>query len=127
MKKKIAFIFPGQGSQKIGMGKDLFDNYRSGREVFQKIDEALNDNLSNLIFNGDEKDLELTRNTQPALLAVSMAIIKVLENELNIKTEDLVKVVFGHSLGEYSALSSINCFDLESAAQILRIRGEAMQ
>ena len=78
MKKKIAFIFPGQGSQKIGMGKDLFDNYRSGREVFQKIDEALNDNLSNLIFNGDEKDLELTRNTQPALLAVSMAIIKVL-------------------------------------------------
>ena len=91
MKKKIAFIFPGQGSQKIGMGKDLFDNYRSGREVFQKIDEALNDNLSNLIFNGDEKDLELTRNTQPALLAVSMAIIKVLENELKIKTEDLSK------------------------------------
>ena len=88
MKKKIAFIFPGQGSQKIGMGKDLFDNYRSGREVFQKIDEALNDNLSNLIFNGDEKDLELTRNTQPALLAVSMAIIKVLENELKIKIED---------------------------------------
>jgi [acyl-carrier-protein] S-malonyltransferase len=127
MKKKIAFIFPGQGSQKIGMGKDLFDNYRSGREVFQKIDEALNDNLSNLIFNGDEKDLELTRNTQPALLAVSMAIIKVLENELKIKIEDFVKVVFGHSLGEYSALSSINCMDLESAAQILRIRGDAMQ
>ena len=127
MKKKIAFIFPGQGSQKIGMGKDLFDNYRSGREVFQKIDEALNDNLSNLIFNGDEKDLELTRNTQPALLAVSMAIIKVLENELKIKIEDFVKVVLGHSLGEYSALSSINCLDLESAAQILRIRGDAMQ
>ena len=87
--KKIAFVFPGQGSQKIGMGKDLYFNHKIGREVFDTIDQALNEKLSKLIFEGNEKDLQLTRNTQPALLAVSMAIVKILEFELKKKTEIL--------------------------------------
>ena len=105
--KKIALVFPGQGSQKIGMGKDLYLNHKIGKEVFNEIDQCLNEDLSKLIFNGNEKDLQLTRNTQPALLAVSMAIIKIIEFELKKKTEDFVEVVLGHSLGEYSALCSI--------------------
>ena len=124
--KKIALVFPGQGSQKIGMGKDLYLNHKIGKEVFNEIDQCLNEDLSKLIFNGNEKDLQLTRNTQPALLAVSMAIIKIIEFELKKKTEDFVEVVLGHSLGEYSALCSINCISL-FGANILRIRGDAMQ
>ena len=125
--KKIAFVFPGQGSQKIGMGKDLYSNHKIGREVFDTIDQALNEKLSKLIFEGNEKDLQLTRNTQPALLAVSMAIVKILEFELKKKTENFIEVVLGHSLGEYSALCSIGCISLSSAAKLLRIRGDAMQ
>ena len=125
--KKIALVFPGQGSQKIGMGEDLYLNHKIGKEVFNEIDQCLNEDLSKLIFNGNEKDLQLTRNTQPALLAVSMAIIKIIEFELKKKTEDFVEVVLGHSLGEYSALCSINCISLCSGANILRKRGDAMQ
>ena len=125
--KKIALVFPGQGSQKIGMGKDLYLNHKIGKEVFNEIDQCLNEDLSKLIFNGKEKDLQLTRNTQPALLAVSMAIIKIIEFELKKKTEDFVEVVLGHSLGEYSALCSINCISLCTGANILRKRGDAMQ
>ena len=80
--KKIALIFPGQGSQRIGMGKDLYLSHQVGREVFDNVDESLDENLSKLIFDGDEKELQLTRNTQPALLSVSLAIIKIIEFEL---------------------------------------------
>ena len=125
--KKIAFVFPGQGSQKIGMGQDLYFNHKIGKEIFNEIDECLGEDLSKLIFNGNDKDLQLTRNTQPALLAVSMAIIKIIEFELKKKTEDFVEVVLGHSLGEYSALCSIDCISLSSGANILRQRGDAMQ
>ena len=125
--KKIALIFPGQGSQRIGMGKDLYLSHQVGREVFDNVDESLDENLSKLIFDGDEKELQLTRNTQPALLSVSLAIIKIIEFELKKKTESFTQVVLGHSLGEYSALCSINCIDITSAAKILRTRGDAMQ
>ena len=125
--KKIAFVFPGQGSQKIGMGKDLYHNHKIGKEVFDSIDYSLNEKLSVLIFDGDEGDLQLTKNTQPALLAVSMAIVKIIEFELKKKTNEFVEVVLGHSLGEYSALCSIDCISQSSAAKILRTRGNAMQ
>lgn len=125
--KSISFIFPGQGSQKVGMGKDLYDNHREAKLVFDSVDEALDQRLSHLIFNGPESDLQLTSNAQPALMAVSIAIIKILECELKKPITDFVETVLGHSLGEYSSLCSINSIDIESTAKILRIRGDAMQ
>ena len=122
-----AFIFPGQGSQKVGMGKDLYDNFPVAKEVFQEVDDALSINLSRIIFEGEEEELKLTINTQPALMAVSFAIVRVIENFIGKNISEVGKFTAGHSLGEYSALVSARSIKLNDAAKILRLRGEFMQ
>lgn len=124
--EKIAFVFPGQGSQFIGMGKDLADSWDVAAHLFEEIDDALEQNLSRLIFEGDASDLSLTENTQPALMAVSMAVIRILEHG-GVHIKDIGSYVAGHSLGEYTALTAANSFSVAKAAKILRIRGKAMQ
>jgi len=124
---KRAFVFPGQGSQKIGMGKELYDAFPAAKHVFQEVDEALSQDLSGLIFSGNEKDLTMTENTQPALMAVSLAAVRVMETELKTDLADHCAYVAGHSLGEYSALAAVKSFDLGTTAKLLRIRGQAMQ
>ena len=122
-----AFIFPGQGSQKIGMGKDLFDSFTEAKEVFEEVDDALSLKLSKIIFEGDEEELKLTINTQPALMCLSYAIVRVIEKMLAKPLSEIAKFTAGHSLGEYSALVSAGSIKLSDAAKILRLRGEAMQ
>ena len=122
-----AFIFPGQGSQKVGMGKDLYDNFPVAKEVFQEVDDALSINLSRIIFEGEEEELKLTINTQPALMAVSFAIVRIIENFIGKNISEVGKFTAGHSLGEYSALVSARSIKLKDAAKILRLRGEFMQ
>ena len=122
-----AIIFPGQGSQQIGMGRDLHDAFPAARAVFQEVDEALGEPLSRLMFEGEESELTLTRNAQPALMAVSVAIIRVLEVEGAWRLSDRAAFVAGHSLGEYTALAASGCLELGDAARLLRLRGEAMQ
>ncbi len=122
----IAFTFPGQGSQAVGMGKDLAENYAEARAVFQEVDEALGEKLSETMFNGPEDKLTLTANAQPALMAVSMAVIRVLEAK-GVDLKAKVSYVAGHSLGEYSALCAAGTFSLADTARLLRIRGNAMQ
>ncbi|MDI1228061.1 MAG: ACP S-malonyltransferase [bacterium] len=123
-----AFVFPGQGSQTVGMGKDLADAFAPAREVFQEVDDALGQKLSKLIFEGPDTELNLTENTQPALLAVSMAVVRVLEQaKPGLITPARCKFVAGHSLGEYSALTAAGTFSLADAARLLKIRGQAMQ
>jgi len=119
-------VFPGQGSQIVGMGKDLFDNFTCAQHVFQEVDDALSQKLSHIIFNGSLEELTLTENTQPALMAMSMAVIAVLKQEKNFKITDF-DCAAGHSLGEYSALCAAGVFSLSDTARLLKIRGQAMQ
>lgn len=123
---KFAFIFPGQGSQFIGMGKDLAEASPAAKTVFQEVDDALGQDLSGLIWSGSEDDLKLTANTQPALMAVSVAAMRALEEQHGIGA-DKAAFIAGHSLGEYSALASARALSVGDCAKVLRIRGNAMQ
>ncbi|MGN6669947.1 MAG: ACP S-malonyltransferase [Candidatus Nucleicultricaceae bacterium] len=123
----IAFVFPGQGSQSIGMGKDLFDAFESARFVFEEVDETLKQKLSQLVFSGDADELMRTENTQPALMAVSMAMVRVLQKELGYHLKEHASFLAGHSLGEYAAHAAANSFSLSDTAKLLRTRGLAMQ
>ncbi|RWE43995.1 MAG: [acyl-carrier-protein] S-malonyltransferase [Mesorhizobium sp.] len=122
----VAFTFPGQGSQAVGMGKDLADASPEARRIFQEVDDALGENLSKLIWEGPEETLTLTANAQPALMAVSLAAIRALEAR-GFSLKDKVAYVAGHSLGEYSALAAAGFVSVADAARLLRIRGNAMQ
>ncbi len=122
----FAFIFPGQGSQVVGMGKELAEAFPSARDVFQEVDEALSQKLSSLMWDGPMEDLTLTSNTQPALMATSVAAMRALKAEFGIDVTN-AKFVAGHSLGEYSALCAAGAISLSKTAQLLRIRGNAMQ
>jgi [acyl-carrier-protein] S-malonyltransferase len=122
-----AFVFPGQGSQDVGMGKALADAFPSARAVFDEVDDALGEKLSAIIWEGPKETLTLTENAQPALMAVSVAVMRVLEQERGFCLADNVKFVAGHSLGEYSALAAAGAFSLADAARLLRLRGLAMQ
>lgn len=121
-----AYVFPGQGSQFVGMGKALADAYPAARAVFQEVEDALGQPLAQLMFEGPEEDLRLTENTQPALMAVSVAVARVLE-EAGLRLTDHAAYVAGHSLGEYSALVAAGSFNLSDAARLLKLRGQAMQ
>lgn len=119
-------VFPGQGSQKIGMGKDIYDSFASARSVFEEVNDAISFNLSNLIFNGTEDELKATENAQPALMTVSIAIVRALKEEFGIDIAEKSKLLAGHSLGEYTALCAAGVLTLPDAAKILRLRGKAM-
>jgi [acyl-carrier-protein] S-malonyltransferase len=123
----IAFIFPGQGSQTVGMGRDLAAAFAAAREVFEEVDEVLEQRLSKLMFEGPADALTLTENTQPALMAMSLAVTRVLEREAGIRIAERAAVVAGHSLGEYSALAAAGSLPLTAVARLLRRRGLAMQ
>lgn len=122
-----AFVFPGQGSQAVGMGQELAQTYAAAREVFEEVDEALSQNLTKLMFEGPIEELTLTENAQPALMAVSMAVVRVLEKDGNMDLANTVKYVGGHSLGEYSALTAAGALEIADAARLLKARGQAMQ
>ncbi|MDD2794567.1 ACP S-malonyltransferase [Acidocella sp.] len=122
-----AFIFPGQGSQTVGMGRDLAAAFAPARAVFEEVDEVLKQKLSKLMFEGPIEELTLTENAQPALMAVSLAVLRVLQAEGGIKLKEKVALVAGHSLGEYSALAAVESFSIADTARLLRLRGQAMQ
>jgi [acyl-carrier-protein] S-malonyltransferase len=123
----VAFTFPGQGSQQVGMGAELAQTYETARNVFEEVDDAIGQKLSQIIWEGPLETLTLTENTQPALMAVSVAAARVLEQDKGISLKDKVKFVAGHSLGEYSALTVAGSLNLADAARLLKIRGKSMQ
>lgn len=118
-----AFLFPGQGSQSVGMGAALADASRAARDIFDEVDEALGQNLFRLMREGPDEELKLTENAQPAIMANSIAVLRT----LGVKLQDVANFVAGHSLGEYSALCAADSFDLATASRLLRLRGQAMQ
>ncbi|MBM3645337.1 MAG: ACP S-malonyltransferase [Alphaproteobacteria bacterium] len=122
-----AFVFPGQGSQAVGMGVDLAEAFRTARDIFQEVDEALKQNLSGLMKAGPEAELTLTENAQPALMAVSVAVVRVLEKDGGKPLPGLARFVAGHSLGEYSALAASGALSLADTARLLKLRGQSMQ
>lgn len=122
-----AFIFPGQGSQAVGMGKAVAEAFASAREVFQEVDEALGQSLSRLMWEGPDADLVLTENTQPAVMAVSIAILRVLQKDCGLDLGKHARLAAGHSLGEYSALCAVGALTLTDTARLVRLRGQAMQ
>ena len=121
-----AFVFPGQGSQAIGMGKELAESYSEARDVFDAVDAALGQDLSGLMWNGPADELTLTENAQPALMAVSIAVMRVLEAR-GLNLTDAASYVAGHSLGEYAALTAAGALKLNDTARLLKLRGQAMQ
>lgn len=123
----VAFVFPGQGSQTVGMGKTLAANFAAARQVFENVDAALGSKLSAIIFEGPGDTLTLTENAQPALMAVSLAAMRVLQTEAGLDLARDAQFVAGHSLGEYSALAAAGAFTVADAARLLRTRGQAMQ
>lgn len=122
----MLIAFPGQGSQKVGMGADLYERFPCARDAFHEVDDAISYKLSNLMFNGTEEELKLTENAQPAIMAVSVAIVRVLKEEFGIDIAEKAKFFAGHSLGEYSALCAAGVTSLAETARILRVRGKAM-
>ena len=122
-----AFIFPGQGSQQVGMGRDLAEAFPVARHLFEEVDDALGQHLGRLMFQGPDEELVLTENAQPALMAVSMAVVLVLREEGGLDLGKSCSFVAGHSLGEYSALAAAGALELADAARLLKVRGQAMQ
>lgn len=122
-----AFVFPGQGSQKVGMGVELAKASNAAREVFEEVDDALGLKLSNIMAEGPEDQLTLTENAQPAIMANAIATLRVLESDFGVKLSEDGSCVAGHSLGEYTALCAVGAFDLATTARLLKLRGSAMQ
>src|SRR5271167_125537 len=124
---KRAFVFPGQGSQAVGMGRSLAEAFPAARNLFEEVDQTLSQRLSHLMFEGPESDLTLTENAQPALLAASLAVIRVLEAESGLVFGRQVAYVAGHSLGEYSALAAARAVTVADAVRLVKLRGRTMQ
>ena len=121
-----SLIFPGQGSQRVGMGKDLYENFIVAKEVFENINDSISMNLSKLMFEGPVEELNMTENAQPAIMGVSIAILEVLKKEFNMNLNE-INYCAGHSLGEYTALAATDCLGLREVAKILKLRGKSMQ